>query len=111
MNEPYFCPNFFLTDWRHKRLNNTIDLSLFEENISSNFREVIGHFDRNKISFRVIKYLVNSTLNEMPTYVDQNIGSFWIAAEMKLMWTELVVRLVWNLKLVWVHFASHVNVP
>ena len=26
MNKPYFCPNFFLTDWRHKRLKNTIDL-------------------------------------------------------------------------------------
>ena len=34
--------------------------------------------------------------------------------EMQLKWnfmlTELVFRLVWNLKPVWVHFASHVNV-
>ena len=44
----------------------------------------IGHFDRNEISFRVIKYHVNTTRNEMPTYVHQNIGSFWNAAEMKL---------------------------
>ena len=29
MNKPYFCRNFFLTDWRHKRLKNTIDLLLF----------------------------------------------------------------------------------
>ena len=29
MNKPYFCQNFFLTDWHHKRLKNTIDLLLF----------------------------------------------------------------------------------
>ena len=29
MNKPYFCRNFFLTDWRHKRLKNIIDLLLF----------------------------------------------------------------------------------
>ena len=29
MNKPYFCRNFFLTEWRHKRLENTIDLLLF----------------------------------------------------------------------------------
>ena len=28
----------------------------------------IGHFDRNEISFRVIKYRVNTTRNEIPTY-------------------------------------------
>ena len=36
----------------------------------------IGHFERNEISFRVIKYHVNTTRNEMPTHVHQNIGSF-----------------------------------
>ena len=29
MNQPYFCRNFFLTNWRHKRLKTTIDLLLF----------------------------------------------------------------------------------
>ena len=29
MNKPYFYRNFFLTDWRHKRLKNTIDVLLF----------------------------------------------------------------------------------
>ena len=29
MNKPYFCRNFFLTDWRHKRLKNAIDILLF----------------------------------------------------------------------------------
>ena len=43
-----------------------------------------GHFDRNEISFRVIKHHVNTTRNEMPTHFQQNIGSFWNAAEMKL---------------------------
>ena len=43
-----------------------------------------GHFDRNEISFWVIKYHVNTTRNEMPTRVHQNIGLFWNAAEMKL---------------------------
>ena len=43
----------------------------------------IGHFDRYKISFRMIKYHMNTTRNEMPTHVHQNVGPFWIAAEMK----------------------------
>ena len=29
MNKPYFCRNFFLRDWRHKRRKNTITLLLF----------------------------------------------------------------------------------
>ena len=29
MNKPYFCRYVFLTDWRHKRLKNKIDLLLF----------------------------------------------------------------------------------
>ena len=29
MNKLYFCQNFFLIDWCHKRLKNTIDLLLF----------------------------------------------------------------------------------
>ena len=40
----------------------------------------IGHFDRNEISFLVIKYHVNTTRNKM----HQNIRSFWNAAKMKL---------------------------
>ena len=44
----------------------------------------IGHFDRNEISFRVIRYHVNTTRNEMRTHVHQNTGSFWNATEMKL---------------------------
>ena len=29
MSKPYFCRNFFLTDWRHKHLKNKIDLLVF----------------------------------------------------------------------------------
>ena len=29
MNKQHFCQFFFLTDWRHKRLKNTIVLLLF----------------------------------------------------------------------------------
>ena len=29
MKKPYFCKKNFLTDWRHKRLKNKIDLLLF----------------------------------------------------------------------------------
>ena len=29
MNKPYFCRNFFLIDWRHRPLKNTIYLLLF----------------------------------------------------------------------------------
>ena len=45
---------------------------------------LISHFDRNEISFCVIKYHVNTTWNEMPTHVHQNIGLLWSAAKMKL---------------------------
>ena len=44
----------------------------------------ISHFDRNDIPFWLIKYHVNTTQNEMPTHVHQNIGSFWNAGKMKL---------------------------
>ena len=44
----------------------------------------IGQFERNEISFRVIKYHVNSTRNEMHTHVYQVIGLFWNSAETKL---------------------------
>ena len=43
----------------------------------------IGHFDRNDISFRVIKYYVNTARNEMPTHVHRNTGSLWNAAKIK----------------------------
>ena len=39
MNKPYFCPNFFLIDWRHKRLKNTIYLLLFYEEPLCGFSE------------------------------------------------------------------------
>ena len=42
------------------------------------------NFDRNEISFRVIKYYVNATQNRMPTHVHENFGSFWNTAEMNL---------------------------
>ena len=29
MNKLYFCQKTFLTDWRHERLKNTIELLLF----------------------------------------------------------------------------------
>ena len=43
----------------------------------------IGHFYKNETLFWVVKYNANTTRNEMPTYVHQNIGVFWNAAEMK----------------------------
>ena len=39
MNKPYFCRNFFLTNWHHKRLKNTIDLLLFYEEHFYGFSE------------------------------------------------------------------------
>ena len=41
MNKPHFCRNVFLTDWRHKRLKNTIDLLLFHGEHFYGFRKVI----------------------------------------------------------------------
>ena len=46
--------------------------------------DFISVTDRNEISFRVIQYHVNTTWNEMPTHVHQNVGSLWNPAEMKL---------------------------
>ena len=48
------------------------------------YRFHIGHFGRNKISFRGIKYHASSFL-----------------------WTEFVLMLVWNLKQVWFYIAFH----
>ena len=39
MNKPYFWGNFFLTDWRHKRLKITIDLLIFYGEHVSGFSE------------------------------------------------------------------------
>ena len=70
----------------------------------------IGHFDRNEISFRVIKYHVNTTRNEMPTHVHQNIRSFWNSVKTKFHVNRTCFHAgLWNLKTVWVHFASRVN--
>ena len=41
------------------------------------------HFDRNEISFRLIKYHVNTNQDEMPAHVHQSFGSFWNAAGMR----------------------------
>ena len=70
----------------------------------------ISYFDRNEISFRVIKYCVNTTRNEMPTHAHQDIDRFETQPKRKIMWTELVLTLVWNHKRVWIRFAFHVNV-
>ena len=54
MNKPYFCRNFFLIEWRHKRLKITIDLLLFYGELSNGFSESVLmiscllHFNRKK---------------------------------------------------------------
>ena len=73
------------------------------------YRFHIGHFDRNEISFRMIKYHVNTIRNELSTYVYQNM-SIEMHTKWNFMWTELIFTPVWNIKPVWVHFAFHVNV-
>ena len=44
MNKPYFSRIFFLTDWRHKRLKNTIDLLLFYGENFNGFSESELHY-------------------------------------------------------------------
>ena len=39
MNKPYFCRNFFLIDWRQKRLKNTMDIFLCYEKHFYGFSE------------------------------------------------------------------------
>ena len=41
MNKPYFCRNFFFTDWRQKRLKNKIDLLLFYRENFNGFLESV----------------------------------------------------------------------
>ena len=50
MNKPYFCRNFFLTDWRHKLLKNTIDLLLFYGDHVYGFSESEEEFLHKKIN-------------------------------------------------------------
>ena len=69
-----------------------------------------GHFDRNEISFRVIEYHVNTTRNEILRMSIKISGSFEMQLKWNVMWTELVFTPVWNLRLVWAHFVSHVKV-
>ena len=45
------------------------------------YRFHIDDFDKNEILFRVIKYHVTITRNEILTHLHQNILSFWSAAE------------------------------
>ena len=41
MNKPYFCRIFFLRDWRHKRLKNTIHLLLIDSEHFYGFSESV----------------------------------------------------------------------
>ena len=67
-------------------------------------------FWQNEISFQMTKYM--SALPEMkcPCISIKILVSFEIQPKWKVMWTELVYTLAWNLIPVWVHFASPVNI-
>ena len=58
MNKPDFCRNFFLTDWRHKRLKNKIDLLLF-------YRE---HFDGFSESDQLIHFVSLIEIFKLPMF-------------------------------------------
>ena len=58
MNKPYFCRIFFLTDWRYKRLKNTIDLLLFCGEHFYGFSESVTVSDNNQIQLKK-KYLLS----------------------------------------------------
>ena len=54
MNKPYFRRNFFLTDWRHKRLRNKIDL----------LESDIGLYSAAKLEGRLFQnYIYHRSLN------------------------------------------------
>ena len=55
MNKPHFCRNVFLTDWRHKRLKNTIDLLLFHGEHFYGFSESDFINPFKNISWRIFK--------------------------------------------------------
>ena len=55
MNKPYFCRIFFLTDWRHKRLKNKMDLLLF-------YREHFYGFSESERCLRDIRVFDRATI-------------------------------------------------
>ena len=65
MNKPYFHRNFFLTDWRHKRLRNKIDLLLFYREHFYGFSESdIGLYSAAKLEGRLFQnYIYHRSLN------------------------------------------------
>ena len=82
MNKPYFCRNFFLTDWRHKRLKNTTDLLLFYGEHFYGFSE--SEVEKKDISMDWLNWL-------MSQYRKTNVAEFFFKAhspvvEMILFW-------------------------
>ena len=57
MNKSYFCRNFFLIDWSHKRLKNTIDLLLFYGEHFHGFSESVLLFLSHSLSLSLSIYL------------------------------------------------------
>ena len=67
MNKPYFSQFFFVTDLRHKRLKNTIDLLLFYGEHFYGFSESV--FEANILFFFLSVQISKSVLD---------IYQFWI---------------------------------
>ena len=56
MNKPYFCQSFFLIDWRHKRLKNTIDLLLFYGENFYRFLEIVLFNKKYALRFTILLF-------------------------------------------------------
>ena len=54
MNNPYLYRNFFLTDWRNKRLKNIIDLLLFDRDNFYGFSQS----DNGNLFKKIIRFII-----------------------------------------------------
>ena len=70
MNKPYFCRNFFLIDWRHKRLKNTIDLLLFygEHFYGFSGSDWYAYLQTSKIFIPFLKHLTQNEYTVMDLF-------------------------------------------
>ena len=70
MNKPYFCRNFFLIDWCHKSLKNTIDLLLFYGEHFCGFSESdwYAYLQTSKIFIPFLKHLTQNEYTVMDLF-------------------------------------------
>ena len=94
MNKSYFCRNFFLIDWSHKRLKNTIDLLLFYGEHFHGFSESVLLFLSHSLCLSLYLSLSLSSMNFI-------IKSYFITHIKRDVTISSLLRLLWK---VWIWY-------